>query len=150
MHRIRLCLVAFLVVAFGGIAAAQSTTKPTIVTPDNVHWTMGTGPLSGAQVAVLSGDPNKSGMYVMRLKLPANTKLSPHYHSSLENVTVISGTFYVGLGPKMIVSKMTALPAGTFVSVPAHVVHYAMTRAPAVIQLEGMGPMTMTASKGGM
>ena len=103
-----------------------------MVMPDSTHWTTGKGVLSGYQVALLLGDPNKSGMYVVRIKLPANEKEPPHYHSSLEMVTVISGTIYVGLGSKFDVRKMTAFPSGSFASIPPHVIHYAMTKAPAV------------------
>lgn len=143
MRVVRCCLV-FVAAALCGVSAAQNTIGPTIITPDNVQWTVGSGTLAGAQVAVMSGDPSKGGMYIIRLKLVANQRSLPHYHPSPENVTVISGTLYVGLGPKVNESKMTALPAGAFVSIPAHVIHYAMTKAPAIIQLEGIGPLLRT------
>ncbi|MBV9269578.1 MAG: cupin domain-containing protein, partial [Candidatus Eremiobacteraeota bacterium] len=63
-------------------------------------------------MAVLTGDPTKPGPYVIRLKVPANTKLPAHYHGDTERVTVISGTFYVGLGDKVDAAKATAFPAG--------------------------------------
>lgn len=146
----RLCLIGVFVAALSSVSSAQSTTKPSMVMPDSTHWTMGKGVLSGYQVALLSGDPNKNGMYIVRIKLPANDKEPPHYHSSLETVTVISGTIYLGLGPKFDVRKMTAFPAGSFASIPAHVIHYGMTRAPAVIQVEGIGPYSMTPVKTSM
>jgi quercetin dioxygenase-like cupin family protein len=109
-------------------------------------WMAGTGMLAGTQVAVLMGDPSKPGPYVIRLKVPANTSIPAHYHGGTEVVTVVSGTFYVGLGDKMDASKVTAFPAGSFASIPANVHHYALTKSePVVLQLEGDGPFSMTA-----
>lgn len=47
----------------------------------------------GAKIAVLAGDPNKKGPFTNRLQTPAGYKVSPHTHSTTENITVISGTF---------------------------------------------------------
>lgn len=130
--------------ALGGTAFAVGAT-PTIVTPAQIHWVAGTGPLAGAQVAVLSGNPAKSGEYTMRLRMPNGLKFGPHFHGDVENVTVISGTLLVGLGDTMRVSKMMALPAGSFVSVPAGLHHYAMARGTTILQIHGNGPQSMTA-----
>lgn len=144
-----IALTALFMAGVSGIVFADST-SPTIVKPNQEHWVAGTGPLKGAQVAMLAGDPTKSGPYVFRLKLPANTKFMAHYHGDTEMVTVISGTFYAGIGDKFDASKLMALPAGSFVSVPAKVHHYAMTKGLTIIQLEGYGPFSMTAvEKGG-
>jgi hypothetical protein len=63
------------------------------------------GPVSlpaGAKVAVLEGDPSKEGFFTMRLLLPDGFKIQPHWHPKVEHVTVISGTFNVGMGEKLI------------------------------------------------
>jgi quercetin dioxygenase-like cupin family protein len=126
-----------------GIASAQST--PTIVTPDKITWVAGTGPIAGSQIAVLSGELQKSGPYTFRLKIPANTTLAPHFHGDAENVTVLSGSLWVGLGDAVDESKLVELPAGSFVSIPRGVHHYAVTKEETVIELHGYGPFTMTA-----
>ena len=95
MRLLHLALAAVLALSYG-IASAQTGTTaaagaPTIVTMDDTKWMPGTGMMKGLQVAVLSGDPTKSGPYVVRLRIPANTTLPPHYHGEAENVTVISG-----------------------------------------------------------
>jgi quercetin dioxygenase-like cupin family protein len=127
-----------------GSAAYAAGSAPTIVTPSAIHWAAGTGPLTGAQTAVIYGDPTKAGAYTMRLKLPNGAKFGPHFHGGVENVTVLSGTLLVGLGDTMNPSKMVTLPAGSFVSVPIGVHHYAMARGVTVIQIHGMGPRSMT------
>lgn len=136
-------LIAALV--FANVALAATT--PVVTTPDATNWVAGSGGYKGTQMAVLFGDPTKSGMYIMRLKLPAGTMFPPHVHGDAENVTVISGTLMVGLGKTVDQSQMKALPAGTFATVPANFPHYAMAKEETVIQIEGMGPETMTPIK---
>lgn len=144
-----LVLVAILATS-SSVALAQqmnpsSAAAPTIVTADSIKWMPGTGMMKGVDVAVLSGDPSKPGPYVLRLRIPANTKLPPHFHGDTENVTVISGALWVGLGDTFDESKMKELGPGSFVSVPSNVHHFAMTKADTVIQIHGMGPSSMTA-----
>ncbi|MBC5829629.1 MAG: cupin domain-containing protein [Candidatus Eremiobacteraeota bacterium] len=123
---------------------AVSASPPTIVLPTNTHWTaMTSGPMAGAQMAILMGNPSKPGPYIMRVKVKDGTKFAPHFHGELENVTVISGTLMVGLGDKMNTAKMKAIPAGGFVSVPSGLHHYAMAKGETVLEIAAMGPRTM-------
>ena len=114
----------------------------------------------GAKVAVLNGDPFKPGQYTLRLMLPANAKIAPHWHSKDENLTVISGTLYLGMGDKM-GADAHALKSGGYHYLPAKTHHYAMAKAATVVQVSGEGPFDITyvnpaddpskmAQKGGM
>jgi quercetin dioxygenase-like cupin family protein len=76
--------------------------------------------------------------------MPAGYKINPHYHPTDENVTVLSGTFQIGMGDKFDESTMRALPAGGFVLLPAAMHHYAMAKTAAVVQVHGMGPFQLT------
>ena len=49
-------------------------------------------------MAVLQGDPSGNGLFTVRLRMPDGYKIAPHTHPTDENVTVISGTFHVGMG----------------------------------------------------
>lgn len=142
-------LVALMLALTSGAATlAQSTTmKPSVFTPADVKWTPGTGPLAGAQVAVVYGDPSKPGLYVIRLKMPDGTKFGPHFHGGVENVTVIEGTLLVGVGDVADPSKMTALPTGSFVSIPKGLHHFAMAKGDTIVEIATMGPRSMTAVK---
>ena len=120
-----------------------SAMAPTIVMPDSEHSIAGTGPQKGTWSAVLAGDPTRAGFYILRLKLPAGTKFPPHYHDDTENVTVVSGAIWVGIGDKM--GPMKELRAGSFVQVPTKLPHYAVTKVATVIDIAGIGPETMTA-----
>lgn len=144
MRRIQIATAFIIAAALGGIAVAAS--GPVITTPQQIHWVAGTGMEKGTFSAILAGDPTKPGLYIVRLKAPAGTVFGPHYHNETENVTVISGTLWVGLGDKMDKSKMRPLNAGSFASVPAKLHHYAMTKTDTIIQIEGIGPETMMAA----
>ncbi|HLK32591.1 MAG TPA: cupin domain-containing protein, partial [Terriglobales bacterium] len=79
---------------------AAPPAEKNIYTPDTVQY----GPVpafipAGAQLAVLEGNPMaSSGDYTVRLKMPDGYRIPPHWHPKRENVTVISGTFKVGMG----------------------------------------------------
>jgi hypothetical protein len=72
----------------------------------------------GAQIAVLSGDPSKDGLYVVRLMMPAGYKVPAHNHPTTEMVTVISGDFHLGMGDKLDEEKGMLLTAGGFARTP--------------------------------
>lgn len=111
--------------------------------PDQVKW----GPAPpivepGAQFAVLEGDPTAgSGDFTVRLKMPSGYKIAPHWHPKRENVTVISGTFKVGMGDKFDESKMMSFPAGSFAYLDPDMHHYAMADGEVVVQIHGMSPL---------
>ncbi|HEU5478775.1 MAG TPA: cupin domain-containing protein [Candidatus Tumulicola sp.] len=143
-------LASLLVASAVPVTVAIAATAPTIVTPSHLQWAPGKGMPAGVKVAVLTGNPNASGAYAVRLMLPDGTLFGPHFHGDAEWVTVLQGTLMVGLGDKVDKTKMKALGPGSFVAVPAGLHHYAMAKGATIIQLTGMGPMTMTAVKGSM
>ena len=118
----------------------SSGMKPVIFTPSTVKWEAGTGEFKGLTVAWLSGDPTKAGPWTVRLKAPAGAKFPVHYHNDTEMVTVISGTFYLGLGDTVDMKKAKALPAGGFHYLPAKAHHYAYSKARTIVQVSGAGP----------
>lgn len=97
----------------------------------------------GAQVAVVSGNPGGDGPYVVRAKLPPGYKIPPHTHPTDENVTVLSGTFHIGMGDTFDTKKGDAMKTGGFVRAEKGMQHYGWTTAPAVLQIHGMGPFTI-------
>jgi quercetin dioxygenase-like cupin family protein len=64
---------------------------------------------AGAQMAVLSGDPGKTGTFVIRLMIPAGYKIPAHQHPTNEYLTVISGDFSLGMGDKLDETKSADL-----------------------------------------
>jgi quercetin dioxygenase-like cupin family protein len=98
----------------------------------------------GAQMAVLQGDPSKPEPFIVRLRFPNGYEIAPHTHPTDEHVTVISGTFRVGMGTKFVDAKMVALPAGAFVTAPALHAHYAKAQGPTTVQVNAVGPFALT------
>ena len=85
MRKLTLVLVLFLV--SGGIGSTQEMQVP--INADDVKWGPAPNILpAGAQIAIISGDPFKTGLYVVRLKFPADYKLPAHNHPTSEYVTV--------------------------------------------------------------
>ncbi len=124
------------------LGQAQATDQHhTVVTGDAVKW--GPAPPSlppGAQAAILVGSPAQEGPFVLRLKFPAGFVVPPHRHSKDEFVTVISGRFAVGTGEKLDRTTMKALPAASFVHLPAGMPHYAAADGETIVQINGTGP----------
>src|SRR5687767_10433900 len=116
------------VVVFAGVtstATAETMGGHSVVSPQEIKW----GPAPpvlppGAEAAVLFGDPSKEGLFALRLKLPEGYSVPPHTHPVDEVVTVISGTFGLGMGETADQSKAQPLPAGSFFALPPETAHY--------------------------
>jgi ketosteroid isomerase-like protein len=72
----------------------------------------------GMRAAVVSGDPSQAQPYVLRAQLPTNYRIPPHWHPTMENITVLSGSVALGMGEKFDESAMQDVAAGGFASVP--------------------------------
>lgn len=133
-------------VLLAGAAQAQ-TAQPvhTIVEGASVAW--GPAPPTlppGAQVALLHGDPSKAGLFVMRLRMPSGYRIPPHTHPGTEVVTVLSGTFHLGMGATPNPATERRLPAGSFFAFDPGMVHYAHTEGETVVQINTNGPWGIT------
>ena len=138
------CMMVSLVpgsVARAQQAAPTGEAKMVTVAPGEIKWTDGPAALpKGAKAAVLYGDPAKQGLFIMRVRVPANYRIAPHWHPADEIVTVLSGAFFLGHGDKLDTSAGQELPAGAFFSMPAKMHHFAYTKKETVLQLSAIGP----------
>jgi quercetin dioxygenase-like cupin family protein len=94
----------------------------------------------GAQFTVLSGDPSKEGLFIIRVKAPGGYKVPAHNHPTDELVTVISGTFAVGMGDKLDEAKADQLKPGDFANLGKGMNHFAFFPEESVIEIASMGP----------
>jgi hypothetical protein len=145
MAKSKFLVVAVACALIGAPATAQAMDGHNIIAAQEIKW--GPGPPSipsGTQAVVLHGDPGKEGLFALRLRLPKAYALPPHTHRKPEIVTVISGTFHLGMGEKADKSKSRALPAGSFLALSPGMAHFAYTDEDTVIQLNSTGPWSLT------
>jgi quercetin dioxygenase-like cupin family protein len=134
---------AFILAGAASIAFAED--QHTVVPAQEIKW--GPAPPSlppGAEAVVLYGDPAKEGMFAMRLKVPDGYRVAPHTHPKPEIVTVISGTFRLGMGTAADESKTQALPAGSFFALSPGMAHYAFFEGETVTQITTNGPWAIS------
>lgn len=139
-----------LIIAITAFAFSHSVQADSVksVFPDShsLNWTA--LPSNAAlKYAVLAGDPTKNEFYVIRLKIPANYQDKPHQHFYDKYDTVISGTYYLGVGSVFKKDNAIGLPPGSFFKVPAKVEHYGYTKEETVVQISGIGPWSGIAQK---
>jgi quercetin dioxygenase-like cupin family protein len=149
MRRLVSLVWIFGLIIISSAIVVRAADAPTVVLYDQVKFGPAPAPYPAqAKLAVLAGDPSKAGsQYTIRLELPDGVKIAPHTHGDTENVTILSGIGLVGVGTTFDAAHMTALPAGSFVSIPAGTPHYAMAKGDTIIQVNGVGPASMTLAK---
>ncbi len=114
------------------------------LTPAELTWTVGPPMLPpGAGMAVIEGAFNKPGPFTVRLRFPANYRIPAHWHAVKVTVTVISGTFNMGLGDELDTNNGKALPTGSIFEMPATIHHFGWTSEETIIQEHGIGPLSV-------
>jgi hypothetical protein len=142
--RARLAALLFLL-AIPAVAAPQEHPEGiTLNIAGKLTWKEGPPSLpKGAQIAVLEGDPTKEGPFVFRVKVPDGYQIPPHTHPKMERVTVIAGTFNIGMGTKIDKSKTMAMPAGSYGFWEPGMQHFVWTKGETIAQFHGIGPWTI-------
>jgi quercetin dioxygenase-like cupin family protein len=122
-----------------------------VVAPDALKWqplppTWADGPpppgftMGQTEVAFIQGDPNKEGAsFVFRLRSTPGTQLPPHWHETDEHITVMSGTWCVGMGDKFDANACRNMGAGAYIFLPKGMRHFAIAKGD-VVQIHGIGP----------
>jgi hypothetical protein len=132
--------------AFATAGLAQDAAAPhTLLTPSEFKW--GPAPAAlprGSTMAVLSGDPGKPGPFVLRVKAPAGYKIMPHWHPTDENLTILAGSFAIGMADTFDEAALKTLTPGSFVRLPAEMRHFGLAKTNVVFQVHGVGPFVLT------
>lgn len=135
--------MAALPLALAGTVAGQGSAPApahTMITDAEIVWKDSRGLNPGARIAVVSGNPASAGPFTIRLHLPAGYKVAPHWHPTDEHVTVLSGTFAMGMGDVYDESRLKDLSAGGYAAMPAEMRHFGLAKTTSVVQVHGMGP----------
>ena len=97
--------------------------------------------IKGCDLAPVSGDPNADGEpFVLRLRCVDGAKIPAHWHPTDENVTVLKGTFLVGMGDSFDEAKLQTMSVGNFATMPKEMRHYGMAKGETIVQVHGAGP----------
>jgi quercetin dioxygenase-like cupin family protein len=112
------------------------------ITSEDVEWKPFAAFPPAARLGVLIGDPAKPAPYVIRVHLPAGTKMMPHKHPEDRIYTVLSGVFYIGLGETFDESKLNAFAPGSVVVLPGGQSHFHWAKSGDYItQVSAIGPL---------
>ena len=118
----------------------QSVFKATL--PEEVDWKPFPSFPAAARLAIVVGEPSQTGPYTIRVKVPRGVKLMPHRHPEDRVYTVISGTFYIGLGDKFDAEKLQAYPPGAVIILPGNTSHFHWAKSSEyVTQVTAIGPL---------
>jgi hypothetical protein len=125
-------------------ATTEAAPTHKMVTPDAIEWAAPPMLPAGVQMAVLSGDPGKEGLFTVRMKMPDGYHVPPHWHPTDELVTVIAGTLHLAMGSEFDETAGLALPAGGFAVLPKTMRHFAWSTGETIVQVHGSGPFAIT------
>lgn len=146
MHNLRVIAASIAFALGASVAVPTLAAEPAMeghisVIPPEIKWADAPSIGPGAKLAVLEGDLKQAAPFTMRIMLPPNFKVPAHTHPVFERVTVLSGTFHLGIGEKFDPAKARAYPAGGVAMMPPGMPMFAYTTdEEAVIQIHGTGP----------
>lgn len=117
-----------------------------VVDADALTWTDANIPgfNPGMKIAVVHGNPEVAGLYTLRLSFPDGYRFPAHWHPNAENLTVLSGSFLLGMGERVDDAQLKTYTAGDYLNIPPRMAHFGGARGPTVIQLHGEGPFAIT------
>jgi hypothetical protein len=129
--------------------ASKLDQSQTVVTlPAALKWTEWSGlPPHSGEMAMLYGDLDKAGPYVVLMKWYPGYMSAPHKYATDRLSLVVSGTWWVNSGRDFDPNNCVPVPAGGFVRRVARTWHYDGVKKdstdPAVIAIFGTGPVDL-------
>lgn len=145
MHPIMRLALPVLAAALVVPVTAAAADAPLLHGAKDVKW--GAPPPSfppGAKFAVIAGDPAATGLVTIRFDMPAGYSIAPHFHPTDEHVTVLKGTFSIGMGDVVDKAHALTLSPGGYGVAMANMHHYAFTKTGATVQVHMQGPFAIT------
>jgi quercetin dioxygenase-like cupin family protein len=142
---VRLAVITGIAFASFPLHSKAGTGMTLIPSAAAIHWAPAPPSLpKGTQLVVINGDPAKPGPFVLRVKFPPNTVVAPHTHATAENLTVLTGTLYHGMGKTLEKAQGKRLTSGGFVYLPPDMPHSVWTTGTeSIVQVTGTGPFAL-------
>ena len=111
---------------------------------EELSWTSLAAYPPQVKLAVLVGNLQVAGPYVVRVLLPGGTKFMPHMHHEDRIYTIISGVFYVGRGEIYDPDALEAFAPGSVIVLPRNTHHFHCAKSGEyVAQVAGYGPLSI-------
>ncbi len=115
------CLVVFTGISIAAVESAPDESRAWRV--DSLPW-QAAAP-NGTQYALLEGVRSRpNAIFSYAFFIPAGTWDTPHWHSTSARVFVAKGALRIGYGANFDRTAAKTFPAGSYVVVPAHAVHF--------------------------
>jgi hypothetical protein len=126
--------------AFAAMAAGTPAQDLHALKPDDIRWEQRRS-APDVFFAAIYNEQSLPGAYAFRVRAQAGHTLAPHTHPDERTITVLSGTYWAGVGTTYDESRLVPYPAGTFYVIPAGLAHYAaVLEGEVVFQEAGVGP----------
>ena len=107
-------------------ATKEAVKTPLVVKATDAKW--GDHPfIAGGKLCVQDGDPSK-GPSVLLMKFPKGLTIAPHWHTSDEIVTVVSGSAVFGSGETPDEARGTLVGSGGYLVLPCKQPHWALVK----------------------
>jgi hypothetical protein len=87
------------------------------------------------------GDMDKPGRpFVIRIHHDAGYVVLPHTHPEDENITVLTGSWALGMGSHVNMSELEPMEQGALGFVPKKMAHFGYAKVETMLQVHGIGP----------
>ena len=140
-----LSLIAGLCMLGTQASAQQPAADHIMMLPSDLKWADVAAMPAGSKISIIEGNMSKAEPFTARLKFPPNTKIPPHWHDTIEHLTVVSGSFNMGVGDALDPAKTRKLEVGSVSIMQPKTHHFGITGAEeTILQLHGTGPWTVT------
>ncbi len=145
MRKIRMRTVCVALIGMAAVATAvygqekkEGAEAHKIVHFGDLKWTP---IMKGCDLAPVSGDSNAEGApFVLRIRCADGIKLPAHWHPTDEHLTVLKGTFLVGMGESFDEAKLQTMNVGNFITMPKEMRHFGLCKGETIVQVHGAGP----------
>jgi quercetin dioxygenase-like cupin family protein len=97
---------------------------------------------AGTRMIMVYGRPDQPGPYIFRVQFPAGYRLPPHQHADKRSVTVLTGSYWSGVGETFEQDKLMKFGPRDYYITQAGVPHFSWAETDVVIQESGIGPVS--------
>ena len=133
----RIVVLAVLLAPFVAFAQSQNPARHQVVPLHTFS--------AGQWVEKVSGDFSKPGEpFVFRIHQDLGYITLPHVHPIDESITVVKGSWSLGMGRRFDPAGLEPMETGAFGMAPKNMAHFALSNTETILQVHGIGPFTST------